>query len=55
MIISIVVIIECAIRFILKGKGTPVPTYAPKKLVVSGLYKHVRNPMYVVYFLALFG
>jgi protein-S-isoprenylcysteine O-methyltransferase Ste14 len=29
------------------GRGTPAPIDAPKKLVVRGLYRHTRNPMYV--------
>ena len=31
----------------LQGLGTPSPVAPPQHLVVSGLYRHVRNPMYV--------
>jgi len=34
-------------RFALEGLGTPAPIAPPQKLVVTGLYRHVRNPMYV--------
>lgn len=37
----------CAWDFAFAGKGTPAPIDPPKELVVRGLYKHVRNPMYV--------
>jgi len=37
----------CAWNFAFAGKGTPAPIGSAKELVVSGLYKHVRNPMYV--------
>ncbi|MGE3251307.1 MAG: isoprenylcysteine carboxylmethyltransferase family protein [Hyphomonadaceae bacterium] len=40
-------IIDCFARFAFEGRGTPAPIAAPKTLVVSGLYRHVRNPMYV--------
>src|SRR5260221_14452265 len=33
-------------RFAVVGLGTPAPVAPPKHLVVSGLYRHVRNPMY---------
>ncbi len=29
------------------GRGTPAPIDAPQKLVVRGLYRYTRNPMYV--------
>ena len=34
-------------RFALQGLGTPAPIAPPRHLVVSGLYRYVRNPMYV--------
>jgi protein-S-isoprenylcysteine O-methyltransferase Ste14 len=37
----------CAWDFAFAGKGTPAPIDPPKELVVRGLYKHVRNPMYL--------
>lgn len=40
-------LIEAFLRFALKGEGTPAPVAPTRKLVVGGLYRHVRNPMYV--------
>ncbi len=36
----------CLWDFAVTGRGTPAPIDAPKKLVVKGLYRYVRNPMY---------
>lgn len=45
--ISLAILIECFARFALKGVGTPAPVAPTQHLVVSGLYRYVRNPMYV--------
>jgi protein-S-isoprenylcysteine O-methyltransferase Ste14 len=39
-------LVECFVRFVTRGRGTPAPALAPRHLVVSGLYRYVRNPMY---------
>ena len=45
----------CAWDFTFVGKGTPAPFDPPKEIVVQGLYRFVRNPMYVAVILALIG
>lgn len=42
-------------RFALDGLGTPAPVAPPSTLVVTGLYRFVRNPMYVAVTLIIFG
>jgi protein-S-isoprenylcysteine O-methyltransferase Ste14 len=37
----------CAWDFTFAGGGTPAPIDPPKELVVRGLYRYVRNPMYL--------
>jgi len=37
----------CVWDFASFGRGTPLPLDAPRKLVVRGLYRYTRNPMYV--------
>lgn len=37
------------------GRGTPAPTDPPKRFVAEGLYRYVRNPMYVGVLLVLVG
>src|SRR5262245_27003151 len=48
-------LVECFGRFALKGHGTPAPIAPPENLVVSGLYRHVRNPMYVAVVCSIVG
>jgi protein-S-isoprenylcysteine O-methyltransferase Ste14 len=45
----------CLWDFAAYGRGTPAPIDAPRRLVVRGLYRYVRNPMYVGVLLAILG
>ncbi len=45
----------CALDFAYVGRGTPAPIDPPKILVARGLYRFVRNPMYVSVMLILLG
>jgi protein-S-isoprenylcysteine O-methyltransferase Ste14 len=47
MIFGLVPLLESFARFALKGLGTPAPVLPTRHLVVSGFFRHVRNPMYV--------
>ena len=49
------VLIDCIIRFAIQGEGTLSPADPTKKLVVSGLYKYSRNPMYWGVMMMLIG
>ncbi len=41
------ILIRCIVEFARSGRGTLAPVDPPKTLVVQGLYRYVRNPMYV--------
>ncbi len=45
----------CTADFVLKGRGSPNPDAPPTRLVVSGLYRYIRNPMYVGLLTAITG
>jgi protein-S-isoprenylcysteine O-methyltransferase Ste14 len=42
-------------RFALEGLGTPAPVAPTRTLVVGGLYRYVRNPMYLAVGAAIVG
>lgn len=50
-----VIVIGCMFEFAWRGIGTPAPIDPPRRLVISGLYRWVRNPMYVGLGLVLLG
>jgi len=37
------------------GEGTPVPIKPPKRLVIKGLFKYTRNPLYICHLTILLG
>lgn len=47
--------IWCVLTFAFLGRGTPAPFDPPRRLVVRGPYRYVRNPMYLGASLALAG
>jgi protein-S-isoprenylcysteine O-methyltransferase Ste14 len=55
LIAGVAVAGQAFVRFVVEGLGTPVPVAAPERLVVGGLYRHVRNPMYVALTAATVG
>ncbi|NEX94099.1 isoprenylcysteine carboxylmethyltransferase family protein [Caulobacter sp. 17J65-9] len=48
-------LLDCYARFVLQGFGTPAPVAPPSRLVVGGVYRHVRNPIYVAVTAVVFG
>jgi protein-S-isoprenylcysteine O-methyltransferase Ste14 len=41
------VVLHAFARFAIEGLGTPAPIAPTERLVVGGIYRHVRNPMYL--------
>jgi protein-S-isoprenylcysteine O-methyltransferase Ste14 len=52
---GLVVIVPAFVRFVAEGAGTPAPVAETDRLVVGGIYRYVRNPMYVAVLLAIAG
>jgi protein-S-isoprenylcysteine O-methyltransferase Ste14 len=43
------------VQFVVEGRGTPAPVAPTEELVVGGLYRWVRNPMYLAVATAIAG
>ncbi|MFL6436623.1 MAG: methyltransferase family protein [Terriglobales bacterium] len=55
VIVGALTLLDSFARFALKGLGTPAPVFPTRHLVVSGLYRFVRNPMYVAILAIVLG
>jgi protein-S-isoprenylcysteine O-methyltransferase Ste14 len=53
--VSTAVLIHAFVRFAVEGVGTPAPVAPTRHLVVGGLYRYVRNPMYLAVVGAIVG
>jgi len=54
-VMGVAALLWCFWDFLSKGGGTPAPIDPPRALVVGGLYRYVRNPMYVAVFMIILG
>jgi protein-S-isoprenylcysteine O-methyltransferase Ste14 len=55
IVAGVPVLLDSFARFALKGLGTPAPVVPTQHLVVSGLYRYVRNPMYLALAAVILG
>ncbi len=52
---GLAVLVHAFVRFVVEGAGTPAPVAPTERLVVGGLYRYVRNPMYLAVAAVLVG
>ena len=48
-------LVDSFARFALQGLGTPAPIAPTQNLVVTGLYRYVRNPIYIAVVAVILG
>jgi protein-S-isoprenylcysteine O-methyltransferase Ste14 len=53
--LGIIGLLDSFVRFALHGLGTPAPLFPTRHLVVTGLYRYVRNPMYLAVVSTILG
>ena len=52
---AVAVLLGAFVQFVVEGIGTPAPVAETQHLVVRGLYRYLRNPMYVAVITAVVG
>ena len=55
LIAGVAVLLHAFFRFVIEGVGTPAPVAPTRHLVIGGLYRYVRNPMYIAVALTIVG
>lgn len=53
--LGVILLFSCIGRFAVVGEGTLSPLDAPRRLVTGGMYRYVRNPMYLAVMAILLG
>lgn len=54
VVVGVIGLVACFVDFV-RARGTPAPIAPTDRLVVTGLYRYVRNPMYVAVFMMIVG
>jgi protein-S-isoprenylcysteine O-methyltransferase Ste14 len=55
IVVGVPALLHAFARFVLEGLGTPAPVAPPEHLVIGGLYRYVRNPMYIAVIATIVG
>jgi protein-S-isoprenylcysteine O-methyltransferase Ste14 len=55
LVAGLIALVRAFVRFVVEGFETPAPVAAPECLVVGGVYRYVRNPMYVAVLTTIVG
>lgn len=55
VLLGVVLLLWCVRDFYVSGKGTLAPWDPPRKMVMVGLYRYIRNPMYASVLILVLG
>ena len=55
VLLGVVVLVGAFVRFVREGSGTPAPVAPTDRLVIGGMFRFVRNPMYLAVVTILLG
>jgi len=53
--LGVIALLDSFVRFAIQGIGTPAPVFPTRHLVVTGLYRYVRNPIYMAVVSTILG
>jgi len=52
---GVLVLLDSFARFAIRGLGTPAPVFPTRHLIINGLYRYARNPMYLAVLSVIVG
>lgn len=53
--VAVAMLVHAFAKFVWEGLGTPAPVAPTERLVIGGLYRYVRNPMYIAVIATILG